>query len=104
MKNDFIIDSHCHLHYEGLKQDLDNVISSAKSVGIKYLHNISTSLDEADIMRDISGKYDNVYSSIGIHPLNADKKIKVKSLLNLLDEKVISIGETGLDYMKGKGR
>ena len=96
-----IIDSHCHLDYEPLINDINKVLLNAKNNNISHLLTIGTDLDSSKKVFDIVEKYDNIYGSIGIHPnsttnhladLNELLSIKKKS------KKIIAFGETGLDY------
>lgn len=90
-----IADSHCHLDYYD-SSELPSIVNA-----LQYLQTISTKLEEFDKLRDICDKYKNVYCSVGIHPNNvkAEDKNCISELVKLASyEKVISIGETGLDY------
>ena len=96
-----IIDSHCHLDYEPLINDINKVLLNAKNNNISHLLTIGTDLDSSKKVFDIVEKYENIYGSIGIHPnsttnhladLNELLSIKKKS------KKIIAFGETGLDY------
>ena len=97
-----MIDSHCHLDYPPLYENLDKVIDRAKNEGIKYLLTISTTLNSFEKIKTIVSKYSNIYGTLGIHPhetkdfsnLKKDELIKIKDN----NKKIIAIGETGLDY------
>ena len=97
-----IIDSHCHLDYQSLYSQLDQVISRAEINKIKYLLTISTNLDSFEKIKIIIRKYKNIFGTFGIHPhetknfvnLNIDE---IKKFCNN-EKKVIGIGETGLDF------
>ncbi|QOD38361.1 TatD family hydrolase [Candidatus Wolbachia massiliensis] len=99
-----IIDSHCHLIYCS-DEEMPEVISRAEQNGVKILHNICISIDDVPKLLKISSSYDQVYSSVGVHPLDATiengKCIHVDELVEFTkSQKVISIGETGLDFYK----
>ncbi len=98
---EFLIDSHCHLNMKEFHHDLDQVIDNAKNNGIKYLHTICTKMsDYPDIIKIIE-KHDNIYGSFGIHPHEANEYIdlNIEDIIKYLShEKIISVGETGLDY------
>jgi TatD DNase family protein len=101
MKNYFLVDSHCHLNFPELIDDLDNVIKKADENYVKYLLTVNTCLKETDVLQKISEKYDNVFFSVGIHPCNVNNYHEDvhKELLNHLNHaKALGIGETGLDY------
>ena len=63
-----IIDSHCHLDYPGLFDDLDNVIKRANQNKVKYLLSICTTLSSYEKIKIIVDKYNDVYGTLGIHP------------------------------------
>jgi len=97
-----IIDSHCHLEYEPMSSNLDEVIQRALKNNVKFMLSISTTNESYTQILKIIKKYHNVYGTYGIHPhetkdyknLNEEEIIKKVSL----NEKIIGIGETGLDY------
>ncbi len=97
-----IIDSHCHLDYEPLSKDLENVISRAEDVGVKYFLTISTEDKSFQKILLILKKFKNVYGSYGIHPHEAKlyNNIKVQKIIENLskNKKIIGVGETGLDF------
>ena len=97
-----IIDSHCHLDYDSLYNDLDDVINRAKENNVDYLLTISTNLTSFEKIKTIINKYKNIYGTLGIHPHKADKFINLNSSLIIKhhnkNKKIIGIGETGLDY------
>ena len=96
-----MIDSHCHLDYEPLISDLNNVIQRSKDVGIKKLLTISTSIDSFSKIKQLIHKDDIIYGTVGIHPHESDNNVLTSSQLvqNFKDnEKIIGIGETGLDF------
>ncbi|MFL2889289.1 MAG: TatD family hydrolase [Pelagibacteraceae bacterium] len=97
-----IIDSHCHLDYEPLSQDLENYINRAKNEGIRLMLTISTTDKSFQKIANIIHIYNSVYGTYGIHPHEAKSHIHIKSK-NILEKiktnkKIIGIGETGLDY------
>ena len=75
-----IIDSHCHLDYSNLYNQLDDVIKRAEYNQVKYFLTICTTLESFGMIKLITEKYENVYGTFGIHPhetksfLNVDKK------------------------------
>ena len=96
-----IIDSHCHLDYEPLVNNIDQVLLNAKKNNIANLLTIGTSLDSSKKVLEIVGKYPNVYGAIGIHPNSTTgnlESINEIFLLKKKSKKIIAFGETGLDY------
>ena len=68
-----IIDSHCHLDYDPLNENLDEVISRATAGGVNLLLTISTEDKSFNKIETIIKKYPQVYGSYGIHPHEAGK-------------------------------
>jgi TatD DNase family protein len=96
-----IIDSHCHLDYEPLINNIDQVLLNAKNNNIISLLTIGTSLESSKKVLDIVDKYPNVYGAIGIHPNSTTNNLdKLDDILALKkkNKKIIAFGETGLDY------
>ena len=97
-----IVDSHCHLDFSKLYDELDKVVKRANENDVKYLLTICTNLESYNKIKLIVEKYKNIYGTFGIHPHETDKYKNLDSnyILNLKkdNEKIIGIGETGLDY------
>lgn len=96
-----LIDSHCHLEYEGLVEDQQGVLARAREAGVGGFLNISTRRSEWDQVVATAARETDVWASVGIHPHEADAhaKLDADGLLAATEHpKVIGIGETGLDY------
>tara|TARA_Y100001970_G_C14236421_1_gene862084 strand:+ start:521 stop:1291 length:771 start_codon:yes stop_codon:yes gene_type:complete len=97
-----ITDSHCHLDYPNLYNQLDEVISRAKLSNVNNLLTICTTLESFKKIKIIINKYNNIYGTFGIHPHETEKNINVDTnfILNSVNtsKKIIGVGETGLDY------
>ena len=97
-----IIDSHCHLDYSNLFDQLDDVVKRAMVNQVKYLLTICTTLESYEKIKFIVKKYNNIYGTFGIHPHETKnfQHIDSKYILKLKKEsnKIIGIGETGLDF------
>lgn len=96
-----LVDSHCHLNYEGLREDVDGVLARARNAGVGYLLTINTRLAEANEVRTLAETHPGVFASVGVHPHEAEKNgIRTPdAILAHLDHPlVVGIGETGLDY------
>ena len=63
-----IIDSHCHLDYQPLFNNLQNVIERANNNGVKYFLTISTTDQSFKNILNILKNYNNIFGSYGIHP------------------------------------
>ncbi|MEM7618920.1 MAG: TatD family hydrolase [Pseudomonadota bacterium] len=97
----FIIDSHCHLDYPPLSENVTGVLERAWDVNVKLMLTISTRVKEFQKLKNIIEKNDNVYGSVGTHPHNADEELDVtaQDLIDMAKHpKVVAIGEVGLDY------
>ena len=97
-----IIDSHCHLNYEPLSLSLKDTIKRANNDGVEYLLTISTEEKSFDKILNIISNNKCVYGSYGIHPHEAKHHQSIKSVdivnkINL-SNKIIGIGESGLDF------
>ena len=97
-----ITDSHCHLDYPNLYNQLDDVVRRAEYNQVKYLLTICTTLESFEKIKLIVKKYKNIYGTFGIHPHESKKytNIDSKFIFNLKNKykKIIGIGETGLDF------
>lgn len=98
------IDTHCHLDYLQKDNNLNDIVNAAWNADVRLLHTISTRLDESAMIKGIANQFDHVYCSIGIHP-NESSEVEhlsqtdiTDALLSEITDKVISLGETGLDY------
>ncbi len=96
-----LIDSHCHLEYEGLVEDRQGVLDRARAAGITGMLNISTREREWGQVIATAEREADVWASVGIHPHEADKHADLGAEVLLAaseNPRVIGIGETGLDY------
>ena len=97
-----IVDSHCHLDYPNLFNQLDDVVKRAELNQVKYLLTICTTLNSFNKIKLIIKKYNNIYGTFGIHPHETKDFLEVdcQFILNMKKKykKIIGIGETGLDY------
>ena len=96
-----MLDSHCHLNDEAFRGDVDETIERAFNAGVKRLVVIGYDLESSKQAIEIAHKRDGIYAAIGFHPENLegvslDDLKKIEELAK--DEKVIAIGEIGLDY------
>ena len=103
-----LIDSHCHLIFENFDKDLEDVFLRLRSRGIKKLVHACCELQEIPKLKKISHDFNEVYYSVGLHPLEAKKwELSSKSILRRSaqeDRKVVAIGELGLDFFKTENK
>lgn len=96
-----LIDSHCHLDFDVLANDLDGVLARMDAAGVDGCVAISTWVHEYDILRKIAEAHKNIWFTIGTHPCNAhgEPVVKAAELIRLAEHpKCIGFGEAGLDY------
>lgn len=100
-----LIDSHCHLNYEGLVERQDEVLDAARARGVAGFLNISTRQKEWAAIIATAERNPDVWASVGVHPHEADAHpdLGAAALIEGADHpKVIAIGECGLDYYYDK--
>ncbi len=99
----YFIDSHAHL--DMLKQITPEfAVRESLREGVRYIINVGSSLPGSKKAAEYSGKFDNVYSSVGIHPhyVKGFNKDKIQRLEEIIagNKKTVAIGETGFDYFR----
>ena len=100
-----LVDSHCHLDFPDLADDMEDIVVRAAEVGVNHMLSICTYVTKFDQVLTIAKRYDNIFCTVGIHPHNADKEPEVTAehLIRMAaDDKVIGFGETGLDFYYDK--
>ena len=103
-----LIDSHCHLDRIDLKpydNDFNNFVLDAKAKKIEHLLCISIDLATYPKMLNLVENHHNISVTVGVHP-NAQEGVNptLDELITLANnDKVIGIGETGLDYFRSEG-
>lgn len=97
------IDSHAHLLNE-FYEDISSVIKQANNRNVKKIINCAENILTSKEVVKLSKLYSNVYPAIGIHPEHAKEELNnINKLEEIIKkEKVIAIGEIGLDYYYGK--
>ena len=98
-----LTDSHCHLFYDEILQDIDNVFVRSKKLGVNRYICVGTNINDSLLSLDISKKFENVFCSAGVHPhdsQNVDKDYLQQIELMMKSKKMIAIGEIGLDYFR----
>ena len=99
-----IIDSHCHLHFPGLIEQVPQIIKNAEIAGLTYMVTISTILSQAPEIQNLMDTYPQVYGTTGVHPCDAydDENLYQAIVETAKHHKIVGIGETGLDYFHKK--
>jgi TatD DNase family protein len=98
-----LVDSHCHLNFDELYNNLDSYLEQMKTNRITHALCVGTRPDNLEKIINIASKYENVFASVGVHP---DERLENFTLTHeflsqyVNNPKVIAIGETGLDYYR----
>jgi len=101
-----LVDSHCHLDFPGLCDDIEAVRARARDAGVDMMVTISTRIRQMDKVLSIANAHENIFCSVGTHPHNAseEKDLGLEDILAHCDHpKVVAIGEAGLDYFYEHG-
>jgi TatD DNase family protein len=98
-----IVDSHCHLDFEDFRDDLPAILERARAANLVRMVCVGSGGDLATAERAVAlaGREPDVFAAIGIHPHDAEKlQPELWPALEALakQERVVGIGETGLDY------
>lgn len=95
-----LIDSHCHLNFDGLRERLPEVLANMEKNHVKQALAISVSRDSFQAILAIAQAHDHIYATVGIHPDNehAEEFGLDELVAHAQHPKVVGIGETGLDY------
>lgn len=96
-----MIDSHCHLVDAQFAADLPAVLERAKTAGVSRMITIADNLEESEKCVSLAKKYDHIFCTVGVHPHAASTwdDTSAPTLRAMTSfEKVVAIGEAGLDY------
>ena len=100
-----LADSHCHLNYEGLVEEQQAVLTRARARGVTAMLNIATRESDWDAVVATAEREADVWATVGIHPNEADAHPHVGTptlVERAAHRRVVGIGETGLDYYRGR--
>lgn len=96
-----LIDTHAHLDFKDYENNLDEIIKRARENQVSKIITIGASLEGSKKAVELAQKYDEIYAAVSIHPESAsefsDETVKLFREF-AKDDKVIAIGEIGLDY------
>ena len=100
-----LIDSHCHLNFEGLSNRLPEVLANMEEQSVKQALAISVSKQSFAEVFDIAQANEQIYCTIGVHPDSQEaEEFTVAEMVEAAKHpKVVGVGETGLDYYWCKG-
>ncbi|MGG7144047.1 TatD family hydrolase [Clostridium nigeriense] len=103
MENKYIIfDTHAHYDDEAFDEDRESLLNELKENNVIGILNCASSYESIDKTNKLTINNDFIYGALGIHPENAnefngDVESEIKELIKK-NEKIIAIGEIGLDY------
>ena len=100
-----LVDSHCHLTYEPMVSDIQNVLDLCEQNQVSKILTIGTNLETSKKSIQIAESYKNIFCTIGLHPNEAERDaVNFTEIKNLArsSKKIIGIGETGLDFYYNK--
>ena len=98
-----LIDTHCHLFFDELKEDLSSVLKRAADLGVTKFICVGTNIKDSKESYNLALDYENIFSTAGVHPHDTERVAEnyIDELYNLLkNKKVVAVGEIGLDYFK----
>lgn len=102
-----LVDSHCHfdmLKFDERMTDISAVIETASQHDVTHFLNVCVNLADFPRVLAVAKQFNNVFASVGVHPNEAFSGSVLSDLLELgNEERVIAIGETGLDYYRTQG-
>ena len=101
-----VIDSHCHLDFKTLNDDLSGVLSRAKAAGVQRMLTIGTNFRRLEKVISLSERFDEIFFAAGVHPNQPSEELNFQSkdLQSVCShKKMIGVGETGLDFHYSQG-
>ena len=97
-----LFDSHAHLNDERFNEDREELINSLKSNGVALVLNPGACIETSKSSVELANKYDFIYEAVGVHPHDVgdmtEDDIETLRKLATENDKVMAIGEIGLDY------
>lgn len=96
-----IFESHAHYDDEVFNEDREALLSSLQEHGIGTVVNIGASLSGSEATVKLAEQYPFIYGAVGVHPseveeLNEENFARLRTMCS--HEKIVAVGETGLDY------
>jgi TatD DNase family protein len=96
-----LIDTHCHLTFEQLADDIEAVLARSVLEDVTGWLTVGTDPQQNRKAVELADKFNNMYAAVGIHPHDA-RDVTPETLTELKElaqnEKVVALGETGLDF------
>ena len=94
-----IIDTHAHFNDPKFDEYRDELLSSLPSLGVEKIINCGCSDETSLDCIALAEKYPHIYAAVGYHPCSVEGNINIEAIEKMLShEKVVAVGEIGLDY------
>lgn len=99
-----LVDSHCHLHFEPLRDDIEAVLARAHAHGVSHMLCVSVGLSDTGPIQELMRRDPTIFGSVGIHPNEVGGTDSLFDELVRLStsDGIVALGETGLDYYRLK--
>ena len=98
-----LTDTHCHLYYQDLRNDIPAVLNRAAEQGVNRFICVGTNVQDSRECIDLANTHEKIYATAGVHPHDAKDTPKdyLDQICDLLKfDKMIAAGEMGLDYYR----
>jgi len=101
-----LIDSHAHIYYKDYTADFGDMLKRAEDAGVAAILVVGTDIESSRESVELAEKYPQLYAAVGIHPHDAgrvtDNCYDVIRTLAVSSQKVVAIGEIGLDFYRDR--
>jgi len=104
-----IVDTHAHLFWPDFETDREEVLRRAAEAGVRAILNLGTTAETSRVCVGLADEYEQCWAAVGFHPHDVEafasnREQGLSQLHSLLGHpKVVAIGETGLDFYRGRG-
>lgn len=100
-----LVDSHCHLNFPELTQNLDHVLADMNERGVGHALCVGVTLKEFSQVLAVAEAHANIFASVGVHPAyeDEDEPTEMDIVSRASHPRIVAIGETGLDHFHVKG-
>jgi len=101
-----LVDSHCHINFDELHQRLPEILTNAEQSNVSHMLCVSVNLEDFPEVLSLAEQHSHIFASVGVHPCYEDvKEPTVEELVEIgSSERIVAIGETGLDYFRVEGQ
>lgn len=97
-----MIDTHCHLTFEGLHAQADDVVARAAAAGVDRMISVATTPDDAEAVLQLTQRHAGVCAAVGLHPGYVREcpdleAVRMRLATAAAHPRVVALGEMGLD-------